>query len=56
MLGDCLSLLKNINDESVDLVITSPPYDSLRSYGDTLEWSFKDIARELFRTLKVGGG
>lgn len=31
--GDSIELLKNITDKSVDLVLTSPPYDDLRSYN-----------------------
>ena len=32
--GDCLKVMKNIPDESVDLVITSPPYHNLRVYSN----------------------
>lgn len=31
--GDCLELMKDIPDNSVDLTVTSPPYDNLRSYN-----------------------
>ncbi|WP_338835853.1 DNA-methyltransferase [Neomoorella thermoacetica] len=31
--GDCRDLLKSLPDESVDLILTSPPYWSLRDYG-----------------------
>ena len=47
---DCIDGLKQLDDNSVDLTVTSPPYDDLRSYGDTLEWNFdvfKHIAKEL---------
>jgi len=37
---NCLSVLKTMNSEVVDLVITSPPYDNLRTYNDSLEWNF----------------
>jgi len=56
--GDCLELMKEIPDNSVDMVLTSPPYDKLRSYGNTLLWSFdifKLIASELLRVIKSGG-
>ena len=35
--GDCLELMKNIPDDSVDLVVTDPPYKTTRrgSYGGT---------------------
>ena len=57
--GDCLSLLKEISDEQIDLTVTSPPYDNLRSYnGNIDQWSFekfKAIAIELYRVTKQGG-
>lgn len=30
--GDCLEIMKDIPDGSVDLTVTSPPYDDLRTY------------------------
>ena len=57
--GDCLELMKNIPDGSVDLTVTSPPYDNLRTYNGNIEqWNFdkfKDIAKELFRVTADGG-
>ena len=55
---DCLEGLKKLPENSVNLTVTSPPYDDLRSYGDTLEWNFdvfKEIAKELYRVTKPGG-
>lgn len=55
---DCIDGLKGIDDKSVDLTVTSPPYDNLRNYGGTCEWSFdifKPIAKELYRVTKPGG-
>jgi len=54
----CLDTMQRLSNNSIDLVITSPPYDNLRSYGNHSEWSFdtfKPIAEELVRTLKEGG-
>ena len=57
--GDCLELMKDIPDESIDLTVTSPPYDNLRTYNENIkQWNFekfKDIAKELFRITKSGG-
>ena len=57
--GDCLELMKNIPDGSVDLTVTSPPYDNLRTYnGNIDQWCFEKfqaIARELYRITKDGG-
>ena len=34
--GDCLELMKNIPDNSIDLTVTSPPYDNLRTYNGNI--------------------
>lgn len=55
---DCLSGLRGMDGNCVDLTVTSPPYDSLRTYGNLGEWSFdtfKPIADELYRVTKPGG-
>jgi len=52
--GDSVDLLKDIQSKSIDLVLTSPPYDNLRSYNQQ-EWNyfiFKKIATELCRVIK----
>lgn len=52
--GDCLEVMKDIPDKSIDLVVTSPPYDNLRMYkGYTFD--FESIAKELYRITKQGG-
>ena len=57
--GDCLTIMKDIPDKSIDLTVTSPPYDNLRKYnGNIAQWSFEkfqDIAKELYRVTKDGG-
>ena len=56
--GNCLEVMKDIPSGSIDCVITSPPYDNLRTYNDTLNWNFDiftKIANELYRVLKKGG-
>jgi len=58
MLGDCLERMKEIPDGSVDLTVTSPPYDNLRIYNNTLDWGehvWKSVLQELFRVTKDGG-
>jgi site-specific DNA-methyltransferase (adenine-specific)/site-specific DNA-methyltransferase (cytosine-N4-specific) len=59
--GDCLEILKKIDDNSIDLVVTSPPYSDQRgsTYGGMkaekyVEW-FTPITAELLRTLKPTG-
>jgi site-specific DNA-methyltransferase (adenine-specific) len=52
--GDCLEVMKTMEDKSIDMVLTSPPYDNLRDYkGYT--FNFEGIAKELFRVVKDGG-
>jgi DNA modification methylase len=52
--GNCLDVLPLFPANSVDLVITSPPYDNLRSYHG-YNFDCKKIATELLRVLKRGG-
>ena len=59
--GDCLERLVEVDTESVDLVVTSPPYASQRAstYGGVkpdayVDW-FLPIAQELHRVLKPTG-
>jgi DNA modification methylase len=52
--GDCLEVLKTISDNSVQLTVTSPPYDNLRTYKG-YSFDFEGIARELYRVTKRGG-
>lgn len=52
--GDCLDVMKQFEDGSVDMVLTSPPYDNLRTYKG-YAFPFEAIARELFRVIKDGG-
>lgn len=52
--GDCAEVMKSIADESIDLTVTSPPYDNMRSYKGYV-FRFEAIAQELFRITKQGG-
>lgn len=56
-LGDCQDILKQMPSESIDCVITSPPYDNLREYNGKLNWNFaifQSVADELYRVMKDG--
>ena len=52
--GDNVATLKTFPDACIDLVVTSPPYDNLRTYGGHT-WDFEGVARELTQVLKPGG-
>ena len=55
--GDSLVELKKLPDNSVDMVLTSPPYDNLRNYKGN-KWNediWKCVIKELYRVLKIGG-
>ncbi len=63
IVGNCVSVLKELPSRSVDLVLTSPPYADQRDYGtevssispdDYIEW-FAPIARQIKRVLKDNG-
>ena len=54
--GDCLELMKDIEDDSINLTVTSPPYDNLRTYnGNNDQWGehvWKQVIKELYRLTK----
>jgi len=52
--GNCIDVMKSFEAESVDLVITSPPYDNLRNYNG-YTFDFESIVKALFRVMKTGG-
>lgn len=45
---------EHIANDSIDLVVTSPPYDGLRTYNG-YSFNFEEIAKELWRVMKPGG-
>ena len=51
--GDCADVMKQIESDSIDLVVTSPPYDNLRNYHS--EFDINKVTHQLFRLLKQGG-
>lgn len=60
MQGDCLERMKEMPDGSVDLTVTSPPYDNLRTYnGNNDQWGgghvWKKVLAELYRVTAGGG-
>ena len=50
---NCINGLKLLEDECIDLTVTSPPYDDLRKY-DGYAWDFETTADQLFRVTKRG--
>lgn len=59
MQGDCLERMKYIENCSVDLTVTSPPYDNLRSYnGNNVQWGehvWREVLKDLYRVTSDGG-
>ena len=54
----CITGMQQMDANCVDLCVTSPPYDDLRTYNDSSKWDynvFKDVATNLYRVMKVGG-
>lgn len=52
--GDSAVELTKFSDNYFDMILTSPPYDNLRSYKG-YSFNFEKIAQELFRVLKPNG-
>ena len=51
---DCLVGMRNIEENSIDLTVTSPPYDNLREYNG-FNFDFENTAKEIYRITKSGG-
>ena len=51
---DCVEGMKLLPNECIDLTVTSPPYDNLRTYKG-FTWDFESVAKELYRVTKQGG-
>ncbi len=52
--GDCVDVMRTFPEGVIDLTVTSPPYDNLRTYKG-YEFNFEEIAKELYRVTKDGG-
>jgi len=51
---NCLDTMARMEDNFIDLTVTSPPYDNLRMYkGFTMDW--QKTINELYRVTKQGG-
>ena len=51
---DCVDGMKGIDAGSIDLTVTSPPYDNLRKYNG-FEWDESAVIEQLYRVTKPGG-
>jgi len=51
---NCLETMAKMPDNFIDLTVTSPPYDDLRTYNGYC-FDFENVAKELFRVTKQGG-
>lgn len=52
---DCVGGMKKILSNSIDLVVTSPPYDNIRDYNGKISFDLHATGEEIFRILKDGG-
>ena len=52
--GNCVDVMRTLAENSVQLTVTSPPYDELRDYKGYV-FPFEAIARELYRVTAEGG-
>jgi len=51
---DCLDTMSRMDDCSVDLIVTSPPYEDLRKYNG-FSFDFNSVAESMYRVLKDSG-
>ena len=52
--ADCVEFMRSMDTDCVDLTVTSPPYDNLRTYRG-YEFDFDGVASGLYRITKPGG-
>jgi DNA modification methylase len=52
--ASCVGALANLKSGCIDLTVTSPPYDNLRTYNG-YNFDFHGIVSQLFRVTKAGG-
>lgn len=52
--GNCVDVMSQMDDNSIDLTLTSPPYDNLRTYKGFI-FPLEEIISELYRVTKLGG-
>lgn len=52
--GNNVCILKSFKDSSIDLTITSPPYDNIRDYNG-YELNVEGLVNQLYRVTKSGG-
>lgn len=55
IVGDAVKVMSAFPDNSIDVVITSPPYDDLRTYHGKPQFDLHAAGAEIHRTLKDGG-
>lgn len=52
--GDNVEVMRQMPDKCIDLTVTSPPYDNLRTYNG-FSFNFEEVAQQLYRITKDGG-
>ena len=53
-LQDCIECMQSVDSDSIDMTLTSPPYDNIRNY-EGYSFDFESTAKELYRITKPGG-
>lgn len=53
-LDDCIKWMGKLNPNTIDMTLTSPPYDAIRDYNG-YSFDFESTAKELYRITKPGG-
>ena len=56
--GNNIEVMQEMQAGIIDLTVTSPPYDDLRTYNDSSKWDlevFKKVAQQLYRVTADGG-
>jgi site-specific DNA-methyltransferase (adenine-specific) len=55
IIGNNIDVMRSMNSESIDMIVTSPPYDNMRTYKGNYAIDLHALGAEMFRILKPGG-
>ena len=49
--GDCVNVMKNMEDKCIDLIVTSPPYWGQRDYKNAAQWGNESHVKDYIKNM-----
>ena len=54
-IGDCIDEMKKMSDQSIDLIVTSPPYWGQRDYNNDKQWGNEEEVKDYIDKMTIWG-